>query len=65
MAIYGVRSVDADVVNLWENLDGMGGDMVTAQVCIARDCLRIVTLYGPDEFDATKFLAEKMRLFFN
>lgn len=30
--IYGVRSVDKDIVNLWDSLDGMATDMVDAQV---------------------------------
>lgn len=31
-SIYGVRSVDADIVQLWENLEGMGNHMIEIQV---------------------------------
>lgn len=33
-AIFGVRSLDADIVSLWSSLEGMGQDMVVAQVCL-------------------------------
>lgn len=32
LAIYGVRSVDSDIVNMVDSLEGMGQVMVEAQV---------------------------------